>query len=309
MKDELAKPENAGLKLVATVYGNDDDQKSFQETQGLLQAHPNLKAIISPTTRRASPPPPATSAAPSYKGKVAVTGLGMPNQMREYVKDGTVDAVRAVGPGPRLPRRLRGGVAGLRPDHRRRGREVHGRQARRVHDRRRRRDRARPADGLHGREHRPVQVLSLLSPVPRPGAGLRSTTPDRTASASDELHMHRYCFLLQVRPDGSTSTASGTARSGRRCSPRCATPAGATTRSSCATTACWSATSRPTTSPPRRPRWRPPRSTPAGRPRWRSSSPASTAGARTRGSCVLDEVFHLENPAGTTTESTAEATR
>jgi rhamnose transport system substrate-binding protein len=26
----------------------------------------------------------------SYKGKVAVTGLGLPNQMREFVKDGTV---------------------------------------------------------------------------------------------------------------------------------------------------------------------------------------------------------------------------
>src|SRR4051812_49465860 len=31
MKEELAKPENAKLKLVKTAYGNDDDQKSFQE--------------------------------------------------------------------------------------------------------------------------------------------------------------------------------------------------------------------------------------------------------------------------------------
>ena len=51
---------------------------------------------------------------------------------------------------------------------------------------------------------------------------------------------------------GWTSTGAATPRSGRRCWPRCATPAGTTTRSSCATTACWSATSRPTTSPPRR---------------------------------------------------------
>ncbi|MET9632773.1 substrate-binding domain-containing protein, partial [Lentzea sp. NPDC006480] len=50
MKTELAKPEFAGLKLVETAYGNDDDQTSFQKTQGLLQAHPNLKGIISPTT-------------------------------------------------------------------------------------------------------------------------------------------------------------------------------------------------------------------------------------------------------------------
>ena len=43
MKTELKKPEYAGLELVATVYGNDDDQKSFQETQGLLQTYPDLK--------------------------------------------------------------------------------------------------------------------------------------------------------------------------------------------------------------------------------------------------------------------------
>jgi hypothetical protein len=36
------------MKLVKVAYGNDDDQKSFQETQGLLQAYPNLKGIISP---------------------------------------------------------------------------------------------------------------------------------------------------------------------------------------------------------------------------------------------------------------------
>src|SRR3954469_12612932 len=38
MKQELKKPQYSGLKLVTTVYGDDDDQKSFQETQGLLQA-------------------------------------------------------------------------------------------------------------------------------------------------------------------------------------------------------------------------------------------------------------------------------
>ncbi len=51
LKSELAsKPEYQNIELVATVYGNDDDQKSFQETQGLLQTYPDLKAIVSPTT-------------------------------------------------------------------------------------------------------------------------------------------------------------------------------------------------------------------------------------------------------------------
>ena len=55
----------------------------------LLQSHPDLKGIISPTTV-------GIAAAARYlstskaKGKVALTGLSTPNQMREYVKDGTV---------------------------------------------------------------------------------------------------------------------------------------------------------------------------------------------------------------------------
>jgi rhamnose transport system substrate-binding protein len=89
MKTELAKPENAKLKLVKIAYGNDDDQKSFQEAQGLLQSYPNLKVIVSPTTVGIAAAARYVSSS-NYKGKVAITGLGLPNQMREYVKDGTV---------------------------------------------------------------------------------------------------------------------------------------------------------------------------------------------------------------------------
>ena len=89
MKTELAKPEYAKLKLVKVAYGNDDDQKSFQEAQGLLQSYPNLKVIVSPTTVGIAAAARYVSSS-AYKGKVAITGLGLPNQMREYVKDGTV---------------------------------------------------------------------------------------------------------------------------------------------------------------------------------------------------------------------------
>ncbi len=91
MKTELAKPENAKLKLVDTVYGDDQDQKSFTETQALLAKHPNLKGIISPTTVGVAAAARYLSGS-SYKGKVQLTGLGTPNQMRAYVKDGTVKA-------------------------------------------------------------------------------------------------------------------------------------------------------------------------------------------------------------------------
>jgi rhamnose transport system substrate-binding protein len=89
MEKDLAA-NHPNVKLVDTVYGNDDDQTSFDKTAGLLQSHPNLKAIVSPTTV-------GIAAAARYistskvKGKVAVTGLGTPNQMRKYVKDGTVE--------------------------------------------------------------------------------------------------------------------------------------------------------------------------------------------------------------------------
>jgi rhamnose transport system substrate-binding protein len=89
MKTELAKPEYAGLKLVETAYGNDDDQTSFQKTQGLLQAHPNLKGIISPTTVGVAAAARYLSSS-EYRGKVQLTGLGTPNQMRKFVQDGTV---------------------------------------------------------------------------------------------------------------------------------------------------------------------------------------------------------------------------
>jgi rhamnose transport system substrate-binding protein len=91
MKTELAKPEFSKLNLVDTVYGDDDDQKSFTEAQGLLSKHPNLKGIISPTTVGVAAAARYLSGS-SYKGKVALTGLGTPNQMKQYVKDGTVKA-------------------------------------------------------------------------------------------------------------------------------------------------------------------------------------------------------------------------
>ncbi|HEY6407169.1 MAG TPA: rhamnose ABC transporter substrate-binding protein [Ktedonobacteraceae bacterium] len=87
MKDELKKYPN--MQLVKVVYGNDDDQTSFNLTLALLQQYPNLKGIISPTTVGIAA---AARALESVKqgGKVALTGLGTPNQLRQYVKDGTI---------------------------------------------------------------------------------------------------------------------------------------------------------------------------------------------------------------------------
>ena len=88
MKTQLASG-HPNIKLVDVVYGNDDDQTSFDKTAGLLSAHPNLKGIISPTTVGITAAARYLSTS-SAKGKVFLTGLGTPNQMRQYVKDGTV---------------------------------------------------------------------------------------------------------------------------------------------------------------------------------------------------------------------------
>jgi rhamnose transport system substrate-binding protein len=88
MKEYLAS-DYPDITLVDTVYGDDDDQTSFDKTAALLQTHPNLKGIISPTTVGIAAAARYLSTS-EYKGKVALTGLGTPNQMREYVEDGTV---------------------------------------------------------------------------------------------------------------------------------------------------------------------------------------------------------------------------
>lgn len=91
MEDELTKDEYANIELVATVYGDDEDEKSYNEAQGLMRTYPDLKGIISPTTVGIA----AASRAVQDAGKVGevmVTGLGTPNQMREYVKSGASPA-------------------------------------------------------------------------------------------------------------------------------------------------------------------------------------------------------------------------
>jgi rhamnose transport system substrate-binding protein len=76
------------LQLVATVYGNDDPTTATQVTQGLLQKYPKLKGIISPTTVGILAAAQVVDAAHDI-GKVFVTGLGTPLEMKKYILNGT----------------------------------------------------------------------------------------------------------------------------------------------------------------------------------------------------------------------------
>ena len=89
MEDELSKPEYAEIELVATVYGDDEDEKSYNEMMGLMKTYPDLVGVISPTSVGIA----AAGRAVTDDGKVGqvfVTGLGTPNQLREYVKSGAI---------------------------------------------------------------------------------------------------------------------------------------------------------------------------------------------------------------------------
>lgn len=80
------------LKLIATEYSDDNQTKAKQITQDLIKAHASLKGIWAISS--AAFPGAAEGIKQSGKvGSVQVTGLSTPNDMKKYVKDGTVTSV------------------------------------------------------------------------------------------------------------------------------------------------------------------------------------------------------------------------
>lgn len=90
MKERLAKYPK--LKLVDIKPSNEDQRIAFQATKDLLNAYPNLKGVWGVSS--VSFPAAAEAIKQSGKaGKVLVTGLSTPNDMKAYVHDGTVKSV------------------------------------------------------------------------------------------------------------------------------------------------------------------------------------------------------------------------
>ncbi len=97
MLQELTKPEYEKMELVGIVYGDDLREKSYNEALGLFRSRPNLRGIISPTTVGLA----ATARAiedQGLSGKVALTGLGLPSEMAEYIRNGTSEAIALWNP-------------------------------------------------------------------------------------------------------------------------------------------------------------------------------------------------------------------
>ncbi|MEG1604718.1 MAG: rhamnose ABC transporter substrate-binding protein [Clostridia bacterium] len=92
MKKELEKDAYKDIELVTVVYGDDLTDKSYQEMQGLINSYPELKGVISPTTVGIA------AAAVCIKdngltGKIKLTGLGLPSEMAEAIKDGVCEGM------------------------------------------------------------------------------------------------------------------------------------------------------------------------------------------------------------------------
>ena len=72
------------LELVEVAYGDDEPQKSTDQTQALLTKYPDLKVICSPTTVGIAA---AAKVLQDQGSSVKLTGLGLPSEMKEYIGD------------------------------------------------------------------------------------------------------------------------------------------------------------------------------------------------------------------------------
>ena len=81
MKTIMEDEKYAGLELVEVAYGDDEPQKSTDQTAALLQNYPDLKVICAPTTV-------GIAAGAKYlqdnASATKLTGLGLPSEMLEY---------------------------------------------------------------------------------------------------------------------------------------------------------------------------------------------------------------------------------
>ena len=90
MQDALKNdPKYKGINLVKVTYGDDNPQTATTKAQGLLQEFPDLAGFMLPSSV-AMVSTAQVLEQTGKAGKVAMTGLALPSQMKGYVKDGTV---------------------------------------------------------------------------------------------------------------------------------------------------------------------------------------------------------------------------
>jgi rhamnose ABC transporter rhamnose-binding protein len=80
------------LNIIAVKAPGEDQQKAYQVTRDLLRANPGLQGVFGITSVALPGAAKAVQDA-GLSGKIAVTGLATPNDMRKFVEDGTVKTV------------------------------------------------------------------------------------------------------------------------------------------------------------------------------------------------------------------------
>jgi ABC-type sugar transport system substrate-binding protein len=94
MKKRL--PKYPGLQLIAIKPSNDDQTQAYQVTQDLMKAYPDLKGIFG-ISSVAFPGAAEAVKQAGMGGKVLVTGLSTPDNMKQYVKSGIVRNTKDLG--------------------------------------------------------------------------------------------------------------------------------------------------------------------------------------------------------------------
>jgi rhamnose transport system substrate-binding protein len=84
-----ALPQHAGLELVSVVYGDDVSDKSYREAVAVLKQHPDLSVLVSISSVGIVASARAVEDQ-GLRGKVPVTGLGLPSELVGYVQKGVV---------------------------------------------------------------------------------------------------------------------------------------------------------------------------------------------------------------------------
>ncbi len=89
MKTILEDSKYADLNLVEVAYGDDEFQKSVDQTLALINNYPDLKLICAPTTVGLAAAAKVVTDE-GLQGKVIITGLGLPSEMAEFMGEGEV---------------------------------------------------------------------------------------------------------------------------------------------------------------------------------------------------------------------------